>query len=259
MLPDTQMIIHEFPKNEDITIYAIADVHLGAQEHMKTEWEEFCQRVQSEKAYLIIGGDLINNGTKTSVTNCYDEVMRPSLQKKRMAEMLYPLRKKILCFVPGNHEGRNKDVDDCPMYDIACKLDLEDLYRENMAFLKIRIGDSDGYGKTNPTYMIVVAHGSGGGALTGGVVNRAERFGYAIDGADALILGHSHKPFQTMPGKIKIDPYNNKVTIRPFRVISVTSWLSWGGYAARKMLSPTSFAPQTITLCGNEKKMTVQM
>ena len=95
--------------------------------------------------------------------------------------------------------------------------------------------------------------------MTGGAVNKAERFGYVLDGADALIVGHTHKPFQTMPGKIKIDPYNNIVSIKPFRVISVTSWLEWGGYAARKLLAPTSFAPQIITLCGNEKKITVQM
>ena len=259
MLQDTQMIIHEFPKNEDIKIYPIADVHLGAAEHLTGEWESFCRRVEMENAYLTIGGDLLNNGTKSSLTNCFDETMRPREAKRRMAEMLRPIKDKILAIVPGNHCARNKDVDDDPLYDIAAKLDIEDLYRENMAFVKIRIGNPNNDGRRNPTYVLVVAHGAGGGALTGGAVNKAERFGYVLDGADALIVGHTHKPFQTMPGKIKIDPFNNIVSIKPFRVISVTSWLEWGGYAARKLLAPTSFAPQIITLCGNEKKITVQM
>jgi len=177
-----------------------------------------------------------------------------------MAEMLAPLRERILCAVPGNHERRSgKDADDDPVYDIMCKLDLEDLYRENIAFLKIQRGDIYKDGECNPTYMIVVTHGSGGGLLTGGAVNRAERFGYAIDGADVLILGHTHKPFTTQPGKIKIDPYNNKVSIKPFKVVSASSWLNYGGYAAQKNLLPTSFAPQIIKLSGNRKEIKVEM
>ena len=94
--------------------------------------------------------------------------------------------------------------------------------------------------------------------LTGGAVNRAERFAYVLDG-DALILGHTHKPFVTQPSKIKIDPHNNKVTLKPFKVISMTSWLQWGGYAAQKMLNPTSFCPQVITLCGTKKEISVSL
>ena len=76
---------------------------------------------------------------------------------------------------------------------------------------------------------------------------------------DALIVGHTHKPFTTQPGKIKIDPFNNKVSIKPFKVISATSWLGFGGYAAQKMLLPTSHCMQTITLKGSHKEMIVTM
>jgi hypothetical protein len=107
--------------------------------------------------------------------------------------------------------------------------------------------------------MLAVLHGAGGGMLTGGAVNRNERFGYVIDGADCLIVGHTHKPFVTQPSKIKIDPYNNKVDIKPFKVVSSTSWLNYGGYAAQKMLLPNSHAPQVITLCGKRKNIKVTM
>ena len=95
--------------------------------------------------------------------------------------------------------------------------------------------------------------------LTGGAVNRNERFGYVIDGMDCLIVGHTHKPFVTQPSKIKIDPYNNKVDIKPFKVVSSSSWLNYGGYAAQKMLLPSSHAPQVITICGNRKDIKVTM
>lgn len=236
-------------------------MHLGAAEHMESAWAEFRTKIlQDPDAYITLGGDLIDNGTRNSVSDIFKATMPPSKQKKMMAEMLSPLRDRILCAVPGNHEARSgKDADDDPVYDIMCKLDLEDLYRENIAFLKIQCGDIHKDGAYNPTYMIVVTHGSGGGMLTGGIVNRAERFGYAIDGADVLIVGHSHKPFMTQPGKIKIDCHNNKVSIKPFKVISATSWLAYGGYAARKNMLPAGFAPQVLRLSGNKKEIKTEM
>lgn len=261
MLPDFTIITRHFPGNDDLTIYPISDVHLGSAEHMETAWREFRTRLQGEeRSYIILAGDLIDNGTRSSVSDIFKATMPPSKQKKLMAEMLEPLKDKILCAVPGNHEARSgKDADDDPVYDIMCKLDLEDLYRENIAFLKLQIGRPEADGNKNPTYVLVVAHGSGGGILTGSAINRAERFGYAIDGADALILGHTHKPFTTQPGKIKIDPYNNKVSVRPFKVVSATSWLEYGGYAARKNLLPMSHAPQTLKLSGNRKELKIEM
>jgi predicted phosphodiesterase len=259
--PDFELITHHFPQNNDLTIYPISDVHLGAAEHMEKEWNDFCTQLLSiPNAYVILGGDLINNSTRNSVANVFEETMRPREQKRVMAEMLRPIKDRILCAVTGNHERRSgKDADDDPTYDIMCKLDIEHIYRENIAFLKLQIGNTKGDGKRNPTYTLVVTHGAGGGMLTGGSVNRNERFGYVIDGMDCLVVGHTHKPFVTQPSKIKIDPYNNKVSFKPFKVVSSTSWLKYGGYAAQKMLIPSSYAPQVITLSGNHKEIKVTM
>ncbi len=261
MLKDFEMIIRKFPTREDITIIPISDVHLGAAEHMQRPWELFCQDVlKSPNTYLTLGGDLINNATRSSVSNIFEETMRPSEQKKLMAKMLEPLRDRILCAVSGNHERRSqKDADDDPTYDILCKLDIEDRYRENMAFLKVQMGNPAGDGLANPTYTVVLTHGAGGGIYTGSAVNRNERFGNVIDGADLLIVGHTHKPFVTQPAKIKIDTQNNKISFKPFKVVSSSAWLNFGGYAAQKMLLPSSHAHQRITLCGKKKEILVTM
>lgn len=261
MLSDFEMIVHESPSKNDLTIIPISDVHLGAREHSTRAWELFCMDILKQPhVYITLGGDLINNATKSSVSNVFDDTMRPREQKKLMVEMLTPIKDRILCAVTGNHERRStKDVDDDPTYDIMCKLDLEHLYRENIAFIKIRMGDFEGNGGMNPTYTLAVTHGAGGGILTGGSVNRNERFGYAVDGLDCLIVGHTHKPFVTQPAKIKIDTHNNRVSIKPFKVVSSTSWLEYGGYAAQKMLLPASHALQTITLSASKKEIIVTM
>lgn len=260
MLPDFEMIIHKFP-NEDITIIPIADVHLGAAECMEQEFIAFIDKVIHEpNTYLILAGDLLNNATKNSVSNVYDEVYRPSEAKRIMARILEPARDRILCSVTGNHEYRSsRDVDDDPNFDIMCKLDLEMYHRENMAFLKLQFGEVNGAGQKNPTYTAMVGHGAGGGVYTGAGINRYERTGYSVDNLDFLIAAHTHKPSVTQPGKIYIDTHNNRVKIKPFKVIVATSWLSYGGYAARKMLLPSTHALQKITLCGDHKEMVVTM
>lgn len=261
MTGDFELITHEFPENKDITIIPISDVHLGAAEHKTAEWERFCASVMTTpNVFLTLGGDLCNNATRSSVSNIFEDTLRPREQKKIMAEMLMPIKDRIICSVTGNHERRSgKDADDDPTYDIMCKLDLEHLYRENIAFVKIRIGEMDGDGKKNPTYILAISHGAGGGIFTGAAVNRNERFGYVLDGVDCLIVGHTHKPFVTQPGKIRVDAHNNKVSIKPFKVVSSTSWLDYGGYAAQKMLLPSTHAPQTIMLRGNKKEIIVTM
>lgn len=268
MLPDFTMIQHQFYGGHDITIVPIADVHLGAEEFMLDEFEEFINTVkETPNVYITLGGDLLNNGIKSSKSNVYRERFMPGESKRMMAKLLEPIRDRILCSVCGNHEQRTvRDVDSDPTLDIMAKLDLEHLYRENIAFVKINLGQKTSEdpivrprGESRPCYMVAVTHGSGGGALTGSGVNKYERFGYFIDGLDVLVVGHIHKPFTTQPGKIHIDPHNNKISIKPFKIVCATSWLEYGGYASRGMFAPSTHCLQSIRLFGDRKGVEVTM
>ena len=97
--------------------------------------------LQEKNSYICLMGDLMNNATRSSVSNVFDDIMRPREQKRYLANALAPLSERILCAVSGNHEARSgKDADDSPMFDIMAKLDLEDLFRENAAFIKLGLG-----------------------------------------------------------------------------------------------------------------------
>lgn len=256
MLSDFDMITKHIKGNNDIVIYPISDLHVGAKEFMPKKWRAFKEKIKNEpNSYIVLNGDLINNATRSSVSNVYEETMRPGEQKKWVADELKDIKDKIIAVVSGNHERRNKDVDDDPTYDICAKLDIEDIYRQNAAFVKIQLGDIKGAGSKNPTYTLCLTHGAGGGVMTGGSVNRNERFGYIIDGLDCLIVGHVHKGFITKPQKINIDCHNNKIAFKQFVSISCTSWLEYGGYALQKMLTPASNDIQKIKLCGNKKEI----
>ena len=259
VINDLVPVVKEFPDRQDINIFAVSDLHVGSAEWQEQAWVHFRQAILADpNTYVIVAGDMMNNGTKSNVTNVYEETMRPREQKARLVEELTPIRDRIICGVPGNHEMRNvKDVDNDPLYDVFCKLDLEDIYRTNGCFPILRFGKKSNNGIKNPTYKVAVFHGAGSGALLGGYVNKIDRFGMAIDGVDLMIVGHTHKPITWPTGKLVIDPYNGKVSVKPFRVVVSTSWLSYGGYVMRKLLTPSVFCQTAITLHGDHKAITV--
>jgi hypothetical protein len=260
VLDDFVPIVNSFPRR-DVKLYAVADLHVGSREFKERVWQDFAARVLREPdSYLLIVGDMMNNALKNSVSNVYEEVMRPREQKAWLVEQLGPLRDRILCITPGNHEDRSvKEADDNPLYDVACKLDLEDVYRESACFLILRFGEKAGDGKRNPTYTVCATHGAGGGILTGAAVNRNERLAYAIDGLDLLVVAHSHKPWVTQPGKLVVDAQNNRVSVKPFKVAVATAWQEYGGYALKKQMLPAAHALQEIVRRGGWKDRRVPM
>ena len=255
MLRDLDLITHAF--EHDTIIYPIADVHLGAVEHSEPAWQAFIKRVEQEDAYLILAGDLLNNSTRgTRFANPFDEVLRPREAKKRMVEYLEPLAKRILVLVDGNHEARTlRDSDQSLTYDICSKLDIEHLYRENIAYMCVSLGRRKSEKKPLCTYTFAVLHGAGGGIYTGAALNRDERFGNTIEGLNCLITGHVHKGFVSKPAKIVIDPRNHTVSMKHYLVVSCVSWMNYGGYAAKSMLLPAQTCdPQRLKLIASKDK-----
>lgn len=252
MLSDYSVIVKKF--DSKIKIACIADVHYGALEHMESEWNRFLQKVTNDPdLYLMLGGDLINNNTRSSVGLPWDDLVRPREQKKHMVKMLTPIKDRILCCVSGNHERRSlKDADDDPTYDIMSKLDLEDVYRQNAAFVKVSLGQRGD--QPNVSYRFAVTHGAGGGIFTGATVNRNERWGNAIDGVDCVVVGHTHKGTISRPSKLVFDAHNNTVTLKDYLVISCVAWQRYAEYPLQKMMLPSATGnPQFLYLSDKEK------
>ena len=64
MLKDFEMITREFPKNEDIHIVPVSDVHIGAAEHMQRRWELFCQGILERPNFFRLGGACVLQGCR---------------------------------------------------------------------------------------------------------------------------------------------------------------------------------------------------
>lgn len=257
MITDGKPIVHHFPDRQAIEIWPVFDLHIGEPDHAAEKWVTFYKSLLArDNAYVVLGGDLMTNGVRNSPgVGVYESTLRPREQKRLLVEMLKPLAAegRILCGTEGNHEFRSaKDCDVFLMDDIMTMLGLSDLYRENIANIKLQFGNPHNNGQANPTYMMTVTHGSACGS-TGAVLNKAEKFGSPMN-CDILVVGHSHKPAMSALGRYHVDTRNNCSSVKPWLVVSATSWLEYAGYAMQRMMTPTCIAPQVIRLYGNKKE-----
>lgn len=244
-----KMIEHKLLGHETIEIYPISDMHVGSKEFDEASFQKLIREILSQdNRFVILAGDLIDNGLKNSVSNVYEQTMRPKEQMDYAAELLYPIRDRILCSVGGNHERRsNRETDTDPAELIAARIGIDHLYRENMAFLKIKAGERKNNSLRSPNYTIGVVHGNGGGMLLGSGLNRAEPFAQAM-GVDLLIMGHTHKPLTAPTSRYEADLQKNVMVKREIRIMVSTGWLTYGGYPTQKMLRPVTIRPNKAIL-----------
>ena len=251
MKNDMELIVHKFGTELDgITVYPMGDLHIGSPE---MNWEIFdcwLEQVGNDPTgYMVLLGDIFDNALKGSKTNSYESSLRIRDAKDKLERKLRPITEKILAAIPGNHEYRSiMASDSCPLYDVMARLRLEDLYRENMAFIKILVGQRTV--DRQCSYTLTLVHG--------GSKTKANHFGYAIDGLDVLVTAHTHEPLSRFPSKIVIDSHNGVVRQVGFAHVVVPSLLSYGGYVARTMYAPQDYTKfPRILLSGKTKEVSV--
>lgn len=242
MISDYVPIIHTLP-GRTIKVWAVADVHIGARESNldgKDGFKAFLRKIEKDPdSYLVLVGDIVNNGIRSAScpTNIYAETMPPSAQIELAAELLEPVKDRILGAVGGNHEARSrKAVDLDPMYAIMLMLGKGELYRTNFAMMRVILQNCN----TKDHYAIMLAHGAS--------ANKKRQFAYSVEGVDAIITGHTHTGIAEKPARLVFTSRNN-VAIKPLISLTATSWQNWGGYAAANLYKPIATSnPQYLEL-----------
>lgn len=238
-----------------LTLYPISDVHWGAAECMEKEFQAYLKKIQDDPfSGVLLAGDLLNNGIRSSKTDVYKEKYMPDKQKDMMIELLEPIKDKIIAGVRGNHELRtSKESCQDPMKDIFVALQIKDRYEPDAAFIKISLGTKSSNSKP-ATYMIYLSHGNGGGSTLGAGISRQDAYQATIEGVDISVTGHVHKPAKVPSARLIFDPRNNNVIESNTLMFVCTAWLNYGGYPVRGQMKPTAFYPDTIRLDGTKKE-----
>lgn len=247
MLDDFVLINKKYDDIPHLNIYPLGDVHIGSKEFDLDLFLQWRDMVQNDPyGAVVIIGDVMNMGLRNSKSNVYEERLSPMQQKDMCYELLKPIADKIVAGCSGNHEYRSvKEVGMNPLYDVFCRLCIEDRYRENICFIKLTVGKQ---GKNPNVFGVVLTHGSS--------KNKDEKWTYAVDGCDCFISGHTHLGTHQPLGKIRMDLTHDKVKMVNYQHVVVVPFQRYGSYAIRGKYLPNSLGHfQKLTFDGTRKNV----
>lgn len=227
MLNDLEVITRTFPPTQNrLHIYAIGDAHVGSAQFDEKSTRKKIDIIKDDPLGVVcICGDLGDYGLKNSKTNVYEATMQPKEQQRYIYELFEPIKDKIVSAVSGNHEERiTRETGLCPLYDLCVLWGCPEVYRENVAILKVLFGIRSG--KQQNAFIGITTHGS--------TRNKHKKFIACFDGIDFAISGHTHTPEYSPHGRIRINRQSGTARHTVYKEIVVDANLTAGGYGLKK-------------------------
>jgi predicted phosphodiesterase len=251
-----------------LELHVFSDWHIGDKHCNISDIKQCIERVKNTpNAYVILNGDLLNNATKTSVSDCYAEQLTPMEQINLAVELLSPIKDRILMATTGNHESRSYRTDGLDITAmVMVQLGVEDRYCREGGMLFLKFGEHADYirntsrpnQKAQMLYSIYATHGSGGGRKEGAKAIRLADMASIID-ADIYIHGHTHLPLIMKQAFYRTDMSNCKVSMVDKLFVNTSAKLNYGGYGQTFEFKPSSRANPIIYLNGEHKLFTANL
>lgn len=250
-------ILFEMPNDlKSAEIHTFADLHIGDAHSDIAHIRERIEYVKNTpNAYLILNGDIMNNATKTSVSDSYAEDLSPMEQLEQFVSLFDSVKEKILCLTQGNHENRTYIKEGIDLTSIAAKqMGIIDRYAKTGCVLFIKIGErrlTNGR-KVPVVYSIHVCHGSGRGRKEGSKIIRLADMASITD-ADIYIHSHTHLPMIMKNSFFRTDLSNCKVFSVDKLFVNTSAELNYGGYGEAYEFKPSSKDCPVIYISGEKK------
>ena len=243
---------------KSIKLLALSDLHIGDRLCNLKLIKDVLEEVKnSDNTFIILNGDLINNATKNSVSNVYDDNLTPMESIVKLCEILEPIKDRILVIHPGNHEARTYKEDGIDIIRIVAKqLGIEDRFSEGWWYLYLTLGLGE---KGRPVmYTITGVHGYGGGRKSGGKINNLVEMGDKVI-ADIYVMGHTHTPIMTRNTIYTPDFQHRTLVKRDKYYLMTNSFLEYGGYGEMLGFTPSTTDHQEMILDGTKKLIKIIM
>lgn len=246
----------DLPYAEQIEIHPMADLHIGDN---NSDFKLIMERIEyiknTENAYCILDGDLMDTAIASSIGDTYGANLQPMEQLKQCVKIFEPIKDKILCVLPGNHENRTYKTDGLDITEIMCsQLGIPDKYSPTTALLFVRFGRDVNRHNRPQLYTMYVTHGSGGGRKEGGKVNRLADLASIVD-ADIYIHAHTHLPLVFKEGFFRVSGSNSSVALVDKLFVNTAASLNYGGYGDKQGFKPASKRSPVIYLDGLKHDM----
>ena len=243
---------------KSIKVVALSDLHIGDQLCNLKLIKEVLQEIkESDNTFIILNGDLINNATKNSVSDIYNENLSPMESIVKLCDLLEPIKDRILVIHPGNHEARTLKEDGIDIIRLVAKtLGIEDRFSDGWWYLYLTLGLGQ---KGRPVmYTITGVHGYGGGRKPGGKINNLVGMSDKVI-ADVYIMGHTHTPIMTRDTIYTPDFQHRTLVKRDKYYLMTNSFLDYGGYGELMGYTPNTTDHQEMILSGEKKLIKIIM
>lgn len=227
MIDDLSVIVKRFPSSwPKLNLYALGDCHVGSEQFNETALKKKIQIIRDDPYGVVtLCGDLGDFGLRTSVTNPLRAKLQPAEQMEAIYHLFEPIADKIVSAVPGNHEQRlTKESGIDPLLTLCCRWHCEDVYRENVAILKLQFGQRSNKDK-QMVFIGITTHGSS--------IRKHQRFISAFQPIDWSVAGHSHTPMYYPHGVVFIDAKHATAKHVGYKEIVVDANMTPGGYAIK--------------------------
>lgn len=239
----------------ELYITVFADEHIGDPLSNRAALKARIEEVRTTpNMYAILNGDLMNNATKTSVSDTYAETLSPQRQLDTLVELFTPIKDKILCITPGNHEHRTYIKEGIDITAVlASRLGLLDYYAPTAAYMFLRFGQNvKNHRNQKLVYTFYITHGRRAGRTPGAKVNALMGLLNVVD-ADVYIHSHSHIPAVLKQPRYKVDLLHSKITLCDALFVNTAANLEFGGYGEVFEFEPASMKTPLIRLSGRYK------
>lgn len=245
----------DLPFAEVIEIHPMADLHIG---DPNSDFKLIMERIEhiknTENAYCILDGDLMDTAIASSIGDTYGANLQPMEQLKQCVKIFEPIKDKILAVLPGNHEHRVYKGDGLDITELMCsQLGIIERYSSTTALLFIRFGKGKNHNRKQ-LYTAYVTHGSGGGRREGGKVNRLADLAAIVD-ADIYIHAHTHLPLVFKESFFRVSGSNSSAALVEKLFVNTAASLNYGGYGDKQGYKPASKKSPVIYLHGLKHDM----
>ncbi|MBP3936400.1 MAG: metallophosphoesterase [Clostridia bacterium] len=242
-----------------VEIHTFSDWHIGdrACDEDTIMKEVQCVR-DTDNAFVICNGDLMNNATKASVSDCYSEEIPPMEQLQRLCDLLEPIKDKILLLTQGNHEARTFRADGIDLTALLAKqLGIYDRYVREGGVLFLRFGDSPNHHRP-VHYSFYCTHGSGGGRKEGAKAIRLADMASIVD-CDIYLHSHTHLPMVMKQNFYRTNISQSTVSEVEKLFVNSAAKLGYGGYGQTYEFKPSNTTSPVIYLDGRKKQFSARL
>lgn len=228
----------------------MSDLHIGSPDSDLELIQSVIEYAADNDIYTILGGDLAEVGTRSSVgTGVYSQWLSPDQQLNLLIKLFKPLSDKglLISAILGNHEYRIKKETSIDLIALFCEM-VGIPYLGRGGFNHLKVG--------NTSYIIFYNHGMTGCKKYHTKMAAIERSSTLIEGCDIYAWGHLHIRMSRPVIRRKVDKRNKTIHQRKTIIACTGHYMNYDrSYADDNMMDIGEKGSPIYKLYGDKKQI----